>query len=266
MNDDLLNVDWNTDSLVIKKDSTDSNILYVQNPDVLWSSIPTTTNTLVGKCDYSDITITKSQGTTSTGFTSNSVYYCPNTNLFSSSSYSIQEDSWKLPTKDEVLEVISTTFNRYGFNYNIGDNTYKSGDEQIISKKLKNDKIFGWICCGELEKSTKFGNLLYPWNHIIPDLYMDQSIVTLNVSKDAYFDDFSIRVLLDSHIVFVDSRGKKIINIIQDTILENLNKAFEEIQNELTKNSPGFYGSYTYTPGFYDADFTLKTDNYGNII
>lgn len=260
MNDDLLNVGWNTDSLVIKNDSTDSNVLYVQNPDVLWSSIPTDT-LVVGKCDYSDII--KSQGTISTGFTSNSVFYCPNTTLSSSSSYSIQEDSWKMPTKDEVLEVISTAFNRYGFNYNIGDNTYKSEDEQIISKKLKNDKIFGWICCGELEKSTRFGDLLYPWDHIIPDLYMDQSIVTLDVSKDVYFDDFSIRILLDSHLVLVDTRGSKIINIIQEIIFENLNKAFEEIQNELTKNSYGFYGPYTTN---YEVDTISRINNYGTTI
>lgn len=244
-------------SLVDLVDYKDDNVLRV-NSDIsstsAWSSWNSPDlNTLVGTVNFSDIKI---QGTTSTSTLYNNCYW-PNTTLSSASSY-----SWKLPTKYEVLEIISTIFNKYGFNYNVGDNTYNSSDEQIISREHKNNKIFGWICCGEI-KSIRLGNLLYPWDHIISDLYMDQDIVTLEASKDAYFDDFSIRVLLDSHIVFVDFRGKNIINIIQDTILENLNSAFEDIQTELTNNSSGTYGGYYSN---YDLDTVAKIDNNGHII
>ena len=244
-------------SLTVKKSLVeDDNVLWV-NSDTLSTNAWADLNTLVGKINFSDVKI---QGTTSTSTSYNNCW--SNTTLSSASSYS---NSWKLPTKDEVLEIISTIFNKYGFNYNIEDNTYNSSEEQTTSRKLKNNKIFGWICCGEI-KSLKIGNLLYPWDHIIPDLYIDQDIVTLEVSKDAYFDDFSIRVLLESHLVLVDTRGTKIINIIQDTILENLNKAFEEIQEELNKNGIGFYRPWPYYSDFYDVDTTLKTNNYGTII
>lgn len=262
MNDDNLfyiaDGDNTNSSLTVKKSLVDDKVLWV-NSDISGTSAWNDLNTLVGKINFSDIELQgKLQGTTSTSTSYNNCYWS-NTTLSSASSYS---NSWKLPTKDEVLEIISTIFNKYGFNYNMGDNIYNSSDEQATSRKLKNNKIFGWICCGEIT-SIRIGNLLYPWDHIISDLYIDQDIVTLEASKDAYFDDFSIRVLLESHLVLVDTRGTKIINIIQDTILENLNKAFEEIQGELTKSGGGFYGSYSV---LYDADTTSKINNYGTII
>lgn len=205
----------------------------------------------------------------------------------------------QLPKYYSMEELLSTTksiLDSYEFEF-----TYDSDDSVVnnssLSEKETSSDILGWVAVGFLENKK-----IYPYNFRLLLKYatnytLDPTSITLVVKEGSYFENFSIKILLENNLVLIDSTSG-IVHIIQEMLLENLQKAFDEIMENLTSPVQGITSSLSYCNGIggvvyndaistqivlgrqgttslgycngnsvvsYDADTTTSVNNYGVI-
>lgn len=149
------------------------------------------------------------------------LYYNPSQSLQSSymfNGYCSSSCNGNGVINDEVIRLyIKTGFEANGFTV----------DDSFLSEEETSQGILGWVSVGFVKKSSFCGSLFSPWLRIIND-NKDPKFLTLTVNKDSYFEDFSIKILLESGLVLIDSTSG-IVYIIQEMLLENLQKAINDI-------------------------------------
>lgn len=122
---------------------------------------------------------------------------------------------------ENILEIINSGFETYGFEFN---------EINSIQEKETSQDILGWVSVGFLENKY-CGNLLNPWLSIASSYVLPKSII-LTVKEDSYFENFSVKILLNNNLVLIDS-SSGIVHIIQEMLLENLQKAINDIDEKL---------------------------------
>ena len=220
------------------------------------STSVSSTTPLIASGNYSSI------GTPTTSWTSstwNYPNYCYSTALLSSKYYSAEE----------LLSITKSILDSYEFEF-----TYDSDDSVVnnssLSEKETSSDILGWVAVGFLENKK-----IYPYNFRLllrhaTNNTLDPTSITLVVREGSYFENFSIKILLENNLVLIDSTSG-IVHIIQEMLLENLQKAFDEIMENLTSPVQGITSSLGYCNGIggvvsYDADTTTSViNNYGVI-
>lgn len=230
--------------------------------DLLSSSIVSTDPTdLMGKltvkadwnwtdCSNNAVIYTDPLLATSTG----GYYSNLSTNLFTDHMFS----------SEGVLEIIKSGFETYGFEFN--------GINSIQEKETSQD-IRGWVSAGFLE-NNKYCGIFHPWLSLVSSYTLPKSII-LTVKEDSYFENFSVKILLDNNLVLIDSLSG-IVHIVQEMLLENLQKAInninEKFESKTTTNvysvgRQGTTSSNYWTNGVYysnfDADTSISVNNSG---
>ena len=163
-----------------------------------------------------------------TGTANNGLFYYdpPQSYMFNGYCYSCNGNG--VINDEDIRLYIKTGFEAHGFTV----------DYSFLTEEETPQSILGWVSVGFVKKSSYCGNLFSPWLSIIND-NKDPKFLTLTVDKDSYFEDFSIRILLDNGLVLVDSTSG-IVYIIQEMLLENLQKAIDDIIEK-------FYGTDRYS-------------------
>ena len=165
-------------------------------------------------------------------------------------------------SSEDILEIIKSGFETYGFEFN--------GINSIQEKETSQD-ILGWVSVGFLENKY-CGNLFSPWLSLASSYTLPKSII-LTVKEDSYFEDFSVKLLLDNNLVLIDSPSG-IVHIVQEMLLENLQKAINDINEKfepkITTNvysvgrqgttSSNYWSNEVYYPNF-DADTSISVNN-----
>lgn len=168
----------------------------------------------------------------------------------------------------EILSTIKSIFDSYGFEFSYNsDNDIVSNNS--LSEKETSSDILGWVAVGFLKNKSYLSNFQL-WIRFATDNKLDPTAITLIVKEGSYFENFSIKILLENNLVLIDSTSG-IVHIIQEMLLENLQKAFDEIIEGLEPKigqgtSSSGYGGYSYGSGLsvsYDADTTVSVNNYG---
>lgn len=186
--------------------------------------------------------------------------YYYSTPLYSSSVYYNSE---------ELLSTIKSILDSYGFEfvYNPDDDIVSNNS---ISEKETSSDILGWVSVGFLENKSYFSNFQL-WLRFATNNKLDPTAITLTVKEGSYFENFSIKIFLENYLVLIDSTSG-IVHIIQEMLLENLQKAFDEILETLepkTRQGTTSLGGYGYstcagvTGVYYDSDTTISVSNCG---
>lgn len=220
----------------------------------------TTSTPLIIKGDYSISSGTLAsdiyQNATVTWGTPNSTYYSPPL-------YSYPYSSSLYYSPEELLSTIKSILDSYGFEfvYNPDDTVSNTS----LSEKETSSDVLGWVAVGFLEKKSYLSNFQF-WLRFATNSKLHPTSITLTVKEGSYFENFSIKILLENYLVLIDSTSG-IIHIIQEMLLENLQKAFDEIIESL---EPKTRGQGTTSLGYsncvgisYDADTTISVNNYG---
>ena len=165
-------------------------------------------------------------------------------------------------SSEDILEIIKSGFETYGFEFK---------EINSIQERETSQDILGWVSVGFLENKY-CGNLFSPWLSLASSYILPKSII-LTVKEDSYFEDFSVKILLDSNLVLIDSPSG-IVHIVQEMLLENLQKAINDInekfESKTTTNvySVGRQGTTSrnsWSNGVYfsnfDADTSISVNN-----
>ncbi len=169
-------------------------------------------------------------------------------------------------SSEDILEIIKSGFETHGFEFN---------EINSIQEKETSQNILGWVSAGFLE-NNKYCGIFHPWLSLVSSYTLPKSII-LTVKEDSYFENFSVKILLDNNLVLIDSLSG-IVHIVQEMLLENLQKAINDINekfgSETTTNvysvgRQGTTSSNYWTNGFYysnfDADTSISVNNSGTI-
>lgn len=214
------------------------------------STTSTNSSPLIVGGDYS---ISSNTGQNAITWTSPNYYY--STPLYSSSLYYSSE---------ELLSTIKSILDSYGFEF-----VYNSDDvisNTSLSEKETSSDILGWVAVGFL-KNKSFSSNFQLWLRFATNNKLDPTSITLVVKEGSYFENFSIKILLENNLVLIDSTSG-IVHIIQEMLLENLQKAIDEIIEDLEPKT----GQGTTSLGYsncncagvsYDADTTISVNNCG---
>ena len=133
--------------------------------------------------------------------TNNSVIYTdhllatsPGANYYSNLSTDLSIGSF---SPENILEIINSGFETYGFEFN---------EIHSIQEKETSQDILGWVSVGFLENKY-CGNLLIPWLSLASSYVLPKSII-LTVKEDSYFENFSVKILLNNNLVLIDSSSE----------------------------------------------------------
>ena len=168
-------------------------------------------------------------------------------------------------SSEGILEIIKSGFETYGFEFN--------GINSIQEKETSQD-ILGWVSAGFLE-NNKYCGIFHPWLSLVSSYTLPKSII-LTVKEDSYFENFSVKILLDNNLVLIDSLSG-IVHIVQEMLLENLQKAINDINekfepktttNVYSVGRQGTTSSNYWTNGVYysnfDADTLISVNNFSS--
>ena len=169
-------------------------------------------------------------------------------------------------SSEELLFTIKSILDSYGFEfvYNPDDDIVSNNS---ISEKETSSDILGWVAVGFLENKSYLSNFQL-WLRFATNNKLDPTAITLTVKEGSYFENFSIKILLENYLVLIDSTSG-IVHIIQEMLLENLQKAFDEIIESLepkARQGTTSLGGYSYSTCAgvsYDADTTISVNNCG---
>lgn len=181
----------------------------------------------------------------------NQYYYCStiDTNLLP---YSLEE----------VFSKIKSVFDSYGFELKYTPSSDLNNGSSL--EKEVSESILGWVAVGFLTTGSYFSSFPF-WIRNATNTNMDS--ITLTVKDDSYFENFSVKILFNDNLLVLIDSTSGIVHIIQEMLLENLQKAVDEIINSL---EPKCYSlsedRYTFTSYDNDMDSAISVNNFGSVV
>lgn len=191
--------------------------------------------------------------------------YAGTSTMWSSQNYycTTALQSPKFYSSEELLSKIKSIFDSYGFEF-----TYNSNDDNNVvnnnslSEKETSSDILGWVAVGFLENKNYYSSFQL-WLRFATNNELSPIAITLIVKEGSYFENFSVKILLENNLVLIDSTSG-IVHIIQEMLLENLQKAVDEIMDGLGQLGQMISSGYGYGGGIsVSADTIFSVNNCG---